>query len=301
MASQTTRTKKRFFLFGKSAPEVPVIRLAGAIGVRSGFKSGLSLEALNPVLEKAFARKNIAAVALAINSPGGAAVQSLLIHNRIRQLAGKHKVKVIAFCEDVAASGGYMLACAGDEIIADKSSIIGSIGVIAASFGFTGAIEKLGIERRVYTAGRNKSMLDPFMPEKAEDVDRLKALQLEVHDEFIALVKSRRAGKLKDDAPDLFTGEFWSGGRALTYGLIDGTGQLHQVLAERYGKDVRLLPMSKKRGFGLARFMSSAPAVAHSSTVQAIAGLATGSNASGLTQDVLNTLEARALWQRYGL
>ena len=190
-------------------------------------KPPLTAKGMNDVLERAFSKKGIAAVALVVNSPGGSAVQSALIHSRIRALASEHKLPVYVFCEDVAASGGYWLACAGDEIYADESSIVGSIGVIAAGFGFVEAIAKLGIERRVHTAGENKSILDPFKPEKPEDVERLLDLQADVHGAFKDLVKARRAGKLKGEDGELFSGAFWSGRQALARGLIDEIGHLH--------------------------------------------------------------------------
>ena len=192
--------------FRKSIPVVNLVRLHGAIGVGSPLRPPITFKDTNEVLERAFAKKGITAVALSINSPGGSAVQSALIHARIRELAEEHKVPVYVFCEDVAASGGYWLACAGDEIYADQSSIIGSIGVISAGFGFVGAIEKLGIERRVHTSGENKSILDPFKPEKPEDVSRLLDLQADVHDAFKSLVQYRRGVKLKSEDPGLFSG-----------------------------------------------------------------------------------------------
>jgi signal peptide peptidase SppA len=221
-------------------PVIAVIRLSGTIGSVTPLRTGLSLSTVNEVLERAFQRKGIVAVALAVNSPGGSAVQASLIAGRIRELAAKHELRVFTFIEDIAASGGYWLACAGDEIYADASSIVGSIGVVSAGFGFVEAIRKLGIERRVHTAGENKVILDPFRPEKPEDVERLKTLQLDVHEEFKTLVRTRRAGRLDESNTDLFTGAFWSGRRALELGLIDGLGTMHQILRERYGADVVL-------------------------------------------------------------
>ena len=201
--------------FRSDIPIVPVVRLSGAIGISSPLKPGLTLANVARSLERAFAMRNVRAVALSINSPGGAAAQSHLIHRRIRALADEKKVPVIAFVEDVAASGGYMIACAADEIIADASSIVGSIGVVGGSFGFDKLIEKIGVERRLYTSGENKAMLDPFLPEKPEDVERLKALQREIHESFIALVKERRGAKLDSRETALFSGAYWTGQRGL--------------------------------------------------------------------------------------
>ena len=262
-------------------PLVHVVRLQGTIGVGTPLRPALTLEAVEPTLARAFSRRGIKAVALALNSPGGSPVQSSLIHDRIRALAAKHKVPVFVFCEDVAASGGYWLACAGDEIYADASSIIGSIGVIAAGFGFVEAIAKLGIERRVHTAGENKSILDPFQPEKKEDVDRLLAMQHAIHDEFKALVRARRTGKLKEDEPELFSGAFWSGRKAKELGLIDGIGHLEDVLRARFGEKTEFRVIARPRGWNLRRF-----------------GLSSGAEqAAGL----IDAMETRALWARFGL
>jgi signal peptide peptidase SppA len=241
----------------------------------------LTAKDLDDLLERAFTRKGLAAVALSINSPGGAAVQSALIHRRIRALADEHKVPVLVFCEDVAASGGYWLACAGDEIFADESSIIGSIGVIAAGFGFVEALAKLGIERRVHTAGESKSILDPFQPEKKEDVTRLTALQTDVHEAFKALVRARRKGKLKGVDKDLFSGAFWSGKRALDLGLIDGLGHAHDVLRLKFGDKVVIRNLAPSPGWGLKRLGFGI--------------------AADIPEHTLDALETRALWARFGL
>src|SRR5690242_4245103 len=191
-ALEKASTVLREFLparFRGDIPVVPVVRMSGAIGISSPLRPGLTLANVARLLDRAFSMRNLSAVALSINSPGGAAAQSHLIHRRVRALADEKKVPVIAFVEDVAASGGYMIACAADEIVADESSIVGSIGVVGGSFGFDKLIEKIGVERRLYTSGENKAMLDPFLPEKPEDVERLKALQREIHESFIALVK----------------------------------------------------------------------------------------------------------------
>ena len=266
--------------FRKSQPRINVVRLHGAIGVGSPLKPPLTAKDLDPVLERAF-HKNLAAVALLVNSPGGSAVQSALIHSRIRALADEFKIPVYVFCEDVAASGGYWLACAGDEIYADESSIVGSIGVISAGFGFVEAIGKLGIERRVHTAGENKSILDPFQPQKQEDVDRLLALQADVHGAFKSLVRARRAGKLKGDETEMFSGAFWSGRQALERGLIDGIGHMHDVLKKKFGDKLVLKNIAPSRSWGLSRL-----------------GFGTFDGFPGAT---LDALETRALWAKFGL
>jgi signal peptide peptidase SppA len=265
----------------KKTPLVHVVRLSGAIGVGTPLRPPLSLEGLAGTLERAFARKDVSAVALLINSPGGAAVQSALIHARIRALAAEKKIPVFAFCEDVAASGGYWLACAGDEIYADSSSIVGSIGVIASGFGFVDTLKKLGIERRVHTAGESKSILDPFQPEKPEDVERLKTLQRDVHEDFKTLVRTRRNGKLKAEESELFSGAFWSGRQALSLGLIDGIGHMRDVLKGRFGDKTEFRLITKPQGWGLRR-------LAFGSTIDPVSGL-------------IDAMETRALWGRFGL
>src|ERR1700691_170697 len=224
--------------FRRDKPVVPVVRLTGVIGFSTPLRPRLSLAGVDRTLDKAFATKNASAVALAINSPGGSPVQSHLIFRRIRELADEHKRPVIAFIEDAGASGGYMIACAGDEVIADPYSIVGSIGVVGGSFGFDKLIAKIGIERRLSTSGEHKAMLDPFLPEDAGDVERLKKLQNEIHDGFIALVKARRGNKLKGPEDELFSGEYWTGNRALELGLIDAIGDLRSTLRERFGEKV---------------------------------------------------------------
>jgi signal peptide peptidase SppA len=267
--------------FRADVPLVNVIRLHGAIGIGTPLRPALTLQSMAETLDRAFAKKGIAAVALALNSPGGSAVQSALIHDRIRALADEHKVPVYVFCEDVAASGGYWLACAGDEIHADASSIVGSIGVIAASFGFVEAMKKVGIERRVHTAGENKSILDPFQPQKAEDVERLKSIQLDIHDAFKTLVRYRRAGKLKGEEAELFSGAFWSGRRALDLGLIDGIGHLRDVMRKKLGAKTEFKLIAKPSGWGLRR-------------------LAFGGEAD-FASGLVDAVETRALWARFGL
>jgi serine protease SohB len=235
---------KRLF---RAPPTVAVLPLSGVIGALGPRRRGLSLTALAPVIERAFKASNLKAVALAINSPGGSPVQSALIQRRIRALAEEKKVPVFAFAEDAAASGGYWLALAGDEIYADENSIVGSIGVVSAGFGFADAIRRLGIERRVHTAGEKKSFLDPFREEKPEDVARLRALQDEIHENFRAFVRARRGNKLKASEDELFSGEFWTGRRALALGLIDGLGDLRAVMRGRYGKEVRFRTFRQER------------------------------------------------------
>jgi len=271
----------------RRGPIVPVVRLSGVIGISTPLKPGLTLANVARVLERAFTLRKARAVALVINSPGGSAAQSHLIHVRIRQLAVENKLPVIAFVEDVGASGGYMIACAADEIVCDASSIVGSIGVVGASFGFDRLIEKIGVERRVYTAGDRKVMLDPFQPEKPEDVERLHAIQRDIHVSFIELVKSRRGPKLDSRESALFSGEYWAGQRGRELGLVDAIGDLRGVLRERYGDKVRT-PLIAERGF----FGRSKPGVMGAGALW---------SAPNLAEDLVGTLEARALWARYGL
>ncbi len=267
-------------------PVVPVVRLSGVIGMSTPLRSSLTMAGVARTLDRVFAVRNAAAVALVINSPGGSAVQSHLIFSRIRELAQEKKRQVIAFVEDAAASGGYMIACAADEIIADPHSIVGSIGVVGGSFGFDKLIAKIGVERRLYTAGEHKAMLDPFLPEDPDDVERLKRLQQDIHQDFIALVKSRRGAKLAGPETDLFTGEYWTGRRALALGLIDGIGELRSTLKARFGDKV-LTPLVTERGlFGRRIFGVRS------------SGLALP---GGLAEDMIAGLEARAMWARYGL
>jgi signal peptide peptidase SppA len=270
-------------------PVVPVVRLAGVIGISTPLKPGLTLAGIGRLLERAFKTKRAKAVALVINSPGGAAVQSHLIHERIRQLAAENKLPVLAFVEDVGASGGYMIACAADEIICDGSSILGSIGVVGATFGFEKALKKIGVERRVYTAGKNKAMLDPFLPENPEDVKRLKAIQADIHDQFIALVKASRGKKLKGPESALFSGEYWVGTKAVELGLADRIGNLRTVLRERFGDKV-VTPVMAERGW----FSRRIPGVGGASVDDLF-------SRPGLTDELISTLEARAIWARYGL
>ncbi|MBU9697852.1 S49 family peptidase [Rhodobacteraceae bacterium HSP-20] len=263
---------RRFIPFVPKPALVPVIRLQGAIGIGA---RGLNDQSVAPLIERAFARGKPAAVALVINSPGGSAVQSALIAARIRRLADEKKVPVHAFVEDVAASGGYWLACAADDIWCDGSSILGSIGVIFASFGFPELMARQGIERRVVTAGKSKSFADPFLPQKPEDVERLKRLQEPIHAAFIDHVRSRRGGRL-DETADLFNADVWVGRQAVQVGLADGIAHLRPKMMELYGEKVRLVPYGQKRGL-----------------LQRLGMAAT----DGLIQGV----EERALWSRFGL
>ncbi|MBK5961058.1 S49 family peptidase [Rhodoplanes elegans] len=272
---------------------VPVVRINGVIGVASPLRPGVTLAGLARALDRAFAMRGAKAVALSINSPGGAAAQSHLIFRRIRQLAEEKNLPVIAAVEDVGASGGYMIACAADEIVADPASIVGSIGVIGATFGLDKAIEKLGIERRVYTAGDNKSSLDPFLPEKPEDVARIKAIQTEIHALFIELVKSRRGDRLAGPEKTLFSGEYWTASTALGHGIVDRLGDLRSYLRERFGKDVLTPVVSPERGFLARRLMGT--------SLVGSAGGADFGGAHGLAEDAIAALEARAVWARYGL
>lgn len=278
---------KRFIprRFRSNAVEIPVVRLQGMImDASSPLRQTLSLGSCAALLEKAFADKEAPAVAIAINSPGGSPVQSRLIFRRIRDLAEEKNKKVLVFVEDVAASGGYMIACAGDEIFADPSSIVGSIGVVSSSFGFPELLKKIGVERRVYTAGKNKVSLDPFQPEKKADIDHLKALQLEIHETFIGMVKERRGAKLSDD-DTLFTGMFWTGTKGKELGLVDELADLRSVIKKRYGKDAKMKLISASRGL-LGR---KAPAGISASIVGAA------------VDGVVASAQERTLWSRYGL
>src|SRR6201997_5630725 len=226
---------------------VPVVRLSGVRGGVPPLRPGMTLAGVAKMLERAFSVKHARAVALLINSPGGSPVQSRQIYLRIRQLAAEKSLPVLVFVEDVAASGGYMIACAGDEIFCDPSSILGSIGVVGGSFGFQELIKKVGIERRLYTAGAHKAMLDPFLPENPDDVAKLKALQREIHQIFIALVKESRGARLKGADDTLFTGEYWAGETSIALGLADGIGDIRSTLRARYGEKV-LTPVTAPAG-----------------------------------------------------
>jgi serine protease SohB len=269
-------------------PVVPVVRLSGVIGVSTPLRPGLMISTAAKTLERAFSVGNARAVALLINSPGGSPSQSHLIYRRIRDLSAEKKIPVMAFVEDIGASGGYMLACAADEIICDQFSIVGSIGVVGGSFGFPKLMDKLGVERRLYTSGEHKAMLDPFLPENAGDVKRIKAIQKDIHEHFIALVKERRADKLKGADKTLFSGEFWTAGKAIELGLADTIGDLRSVLRTRYGEKVRMPLISAERSL----FGRRLPGV---SLAQAL------TDPLAVADDLVSALETRAIWGRYGL
>lgn len=266
-------------LIGRGKTVIPVVRLHGVIAAEQR-QGRLNIATVAPLLKRAFAIKSAPAIAIIVNSPGGSPVQSRLIAKRIRDLADEHHKPVLVFVEDAAASGGYFIAVAGDEIIVDPSSIVGSIGVIMAGFGFVGTLEKLGIERRVHTAGNNKSTLDPFLPEKASDVERIKQFEIDIHNVFIDVVKSRRGTRLKAPDDTLFTGEWWTGIRAVDLGLADAIGDIHETLRTRYGSNIALKVIEPKRSwFGVPRI----------------------GFAAGLGADVAATIEDRSLWARFGL
>ncbi|MFC3053060.1 S49 family peptidase [Kordiimonas pumila] len=282
------RTVRRTF-FGEPAPKVAVLRLYGVIGAGGRFKQNISMASVAGQIEQAFTMGGVSAVALMINSPGGSPVQSALILQRIRDLAKEKDIPVLAFAEDVAASGGYMLAIAGDEIYANESSIVGSIGVVSSGFGFKAAIEKLGIERRLYTAGESKAMLDAFQDEKAEDVARLKEIQLEIHEHFKKLVRDRRGKRLKGLRGKMFSGEVFTGGEAVKLGLIDGIGDARTILRDRFGKSVKMRVIAEKKP-----------------RLGSLLGLRAGNTSSlGALEDIpgglIAAIEERLIWNRFGL
>ena len=269
------------FSIFKKKTVIPHVRLTGIIGSAGRFRQGMDLAGQQDILKKAFSLKKVRHVAISINSPGGSPVQSHLIYSYIRELADKKKVKVLIFAEDVAASGGYLISCAGDEIYANSSSIIGSIGVIYSSFGFTELIKKIGVERRVHTAGKNKSTLDPFLEEKNEDIERLKNIQLDLHKDFINVVETSRGSKLKDpEKNNIFTGEFWTGKTALGLGLIDGIGNADQILKEKFGEKVIVKNFEKPKGFIARKLSSSMP---------------------DPVEKLTNIIEEKSMWQKFGL
>ena len=246
-----------FLSFFRKSQYVSCIQLNGIIAPNIGRRKGLNLNELDKVIEQAFSVKNLKAVVLQINSPGGSPVQSEMISKRVRDLSEKKNVPVLAFVEDVAASGGYWLACAADEIFASKASIIGSIGVVSSGFGFDKAIDKIGIDRRLYTSGENKAILDPFLPENKDDVKRLQDIQNELHNQFISFVKSRRGSKISNKDKDLFTGAFWSGEKSLDLGLIDAFGEMKLTLKVRFGEDIKIKEFApKKKLFGFGNLFS---------------------------------------------
>ena len=254
------------------------LKLNGVIGNVGKFKQGIDFSGQEEIIKKAFSLKKAKVIAITINSPGGSPVQSHLIYKFIKDQAKKNKKRVIFFAEDVAASGGYLIACAGDEIYANSSSIIGSIGVIYSSFGFTELIKKIGVERRVHTAGKNKSTLDPFLDEKKEDIERLKRIQLDLHKDFIKVVEDSRGSKLDKTGIELFSGEFWSGSKAKELGLIDGVGNANEILKEKFGDDVVIKKFEKSKSWFNKKLSSS----------------------NSQMDQLVNILEERSIWQRYG-
>jgi signal peptide peptidase SppA len=270
---------------------VPVVRLSGVIGAVTPLRPGMSLAGVAKLLERAFSARNAKAVALVINSPGGSPVQSRQIYLRIRQLAAEKKLPVLVFVEDVAASGGYMIACAGDEIFCDPSSILGSIGVVGGTFGFQELIKKIGVERRLYTAGAHKAMLDPFLPENPDDVARVKALQREIHAIFIALVKQSRGDRLKGGDDVLFTGEYWAGETSVSLGLADSIGDLRSTLRARYGEKVLTPVIAPASGMLSGLLGRRSPGAG---------ALASPEGLAGFPDELISALETRAIWAKFG-
>lgn len=277
--------------FRRDAAVVPVVRLSGVIGAVTPLRPGLTLAGIAKTLERAFATKHAKAVALVINSPGGSPVQSRQIYLRIRQLAAEKKLPVLVFVEDVAASGGYMIACAGDEIFCDPSSILGSIGVVGGSFGFQELIKKIGVERRLYTAGEHKAMLDPFLPENRDDVARVKALQREIHAIFIALVKESRGARLKGADGVLFTGEYWAGETSVSLGLADSIGDIRSTLRARFGEKVLTPVIAPASGMLAGLLGRKSPGAGSLALMEGI---------PGLPDEVISALETRAIWAKFG-
>ncbi len=275
----------------RGAAVVPVVRLSGLIGAVTPLRPGMSLAGIARTLERAFSMKNAKAVALVINSPGGSPVQSRQIYLRIRHLAAEKKLPVLVFVEDVAASGGYMIACAGDEIFCDPSSIMGSIGVVGGTFGFQDLIKRIGVERRLYTAGEHKGMLDPFLPENPDDVTRIKAIQREIHALFIALVKQSRGARLKATDDVLFTGEYWAGETSVSLGLADAVGDLRSTLRARYGDKVVTPVVAPSTGL-LSGLLGRKSAGA--GTIAPLDGF------TGLPDELISALESRAIWAKFG-
>ncbi|HEY3030217.1 MAG TPA: S49 family peptidase [Bradyrhizobium sp.] len=275
----------------RGAAVVPVVRLSGLIGAVTPLRPGMSLAGVARMLERAFSMKNAKAVALVINSPGGSPVQSRQIYLRIRQLAAEKMLPVLVFVEDVAASGGYMIACAGDEIFCDPSSIMGSIGVIGGTFGFQELIKRIGVERRLYTAGEHKGMLDPFLPENPDDVARIKAIQREIHALFIALVKQSRGARLKGTDDVLFSGEYWAGETSVSLGLADAIGDLRSTLRGRYGDKVVTPVVAPSTGL-LSGLLGRKSAGA--GTLASLDGF------TGLPDELISALESRAIWAKFG-
>ncbi len=269
-------------IFQNTAPVVAILPLEGVIGADGRFSSALNLSGLEDKITQAFDVYNVKAVALAINSPGGSPVQSELIMRRIQQLSEEKKTPVYAFAEDVAASGGYLISLAAEEIYAHEASIIGSIGVISAGFGFNKAIEKVGVERRVYAAGDNKSILDPFQPEKEKDIKLLKDMQKEIHEFFKNLVKERRGDKLKGTQKVMFSGQFWAGNEAMKLGLVDGIGDIHSICKQKFGPKTKFKRIKEEKGF-----------------IKGLLGIA--GPKQHISEEIIGTLESKSLWARFGL
>ena len=277
--------------FRRDIPVVPVVRLSGVIGAVTPLRPGLTLASIAKTLERAFATRHAKAVALVINSPGGSPVQSRQIYLRIRQLATEKKLPVLVFVEDVAASGGYMIACAGDEIFCDPSSILGSIGVVGGSFGFQDLLKRIGVERRLYTAGEHKAMLDPFLPEDPDDVARLKALQREIHAIFIALVKASRGARLNGNDDVLFTGEYWAGEKSVSLGLADAIGDIRSTLRGRFGEKVLTPVIAPSSGMLSGLLGRRSPGAGSLAAFDGIAGL---------PDELISAVETRAIWAKFG-
>ena len=266
-------------LFSNSI-NIPTLRLSGVIGQAGFMRSGLSINSLDKLIEKLFADKKSPAVALIINSPGGSPAQSSLIAEKIIKKSKEKNKKVISFVEDVAASGGYWLACASDEIYIDTNSILGSIGVISPGFGFVELIKKIGVERRVYTSGKSKSFLDPFKEEKEEDIKRLKNIQEQIHENFISYVKNRRGSKIREkDFDEVFSGLFWVGKKAIDLGLADGLGSIYDIIQQRFGKKAKIKIIDQKKSF-IQRKLSSS--LLDSETI-------------------MQKIEEKAMWSKFGL
>ena len=277
--------------FRRDIPVVPVVRLSGVIGAVTPLRPGLTLAGIAKTLERAFGTRHAKAVALVINSPGGSPVQSRQIYLRIRQLAAEKKLPVLVFVEDVAASGGYMIACAGDEIFCDPSSILGSIGVVGGSFGFQDLLKRIGVERRLYTAGEHKAMLDPFLPEDPDDVARLKALQREIHAIFIALVKTSRGARLNGKDDVLFTGEYWAGEKSVALGLADAIGDIRSTLRARFGEKVLTPVIAPASGMLSGLLGRRSPGAG---SLAALDGI------GGLPDELISAVESRAIWAKFG-
>lgn len=272
---------------------IPTVRLSGAIMASQGMRPTLSIATAAGRLKKAFSIKDAPAVAIVINSPGGSPVQANLIYKRIRALAEENDKKVIVAVEDVAASGGYMIALAGDEIIADPSSIVGSIGVISAGFGYVDLLEKLGVERRVYTAGTNKMILDPFQPEKKSDIQYLRSIQDEIHDTFVDMVKERRGDVISGDEKQVFSGRFWTAVTGQSLGLVDRIGDIRSIVKERYGEKAQLKVIGAGGGL-FKRAPSNGVSMPNMPNDMSSIG-------AGFAEHMVTQAEERALWARYGL